>query len=56
MSLPHLFSDLNSSNSKITFHSKAKLTGVYYFRNQASFKSISDSETSEIGKGPENNF
>lgn len=60
MSLCHPFADLNASNPKISFHSKAELTGVYYSRNQASFQSstllLTDSETFEMGKSPENDF
>lgn len=60
MSLPYPFADLNTSNSNTSFHTKAELSGVYYSRNQASFQSsallLTDSETSEVGKSPKNNF
>lgn len=60
MSLPQLSSNLSVCNAKIIIHSKAELASVRYSKNQVSVKHstllVIDSETSEIGKSPENYF
>lgn len=57
MSLLHPFADLDASNPQISFHSKMEFTGVYFPRHQVSFQSstmlLTDSETSEMGRSPE---